>query len=334
MDETKGINLDGKETTDDDLVKKLIAAEEAKDHLRRQVKALSSDRAQMLDELHDIRNARSVPHQEPPKKRTRADTVRASAGDVHGMLQDTGAVAAFIGDLKLLEPDVIVLGGDVMECGGWLAKHQPIGFIALCDYSYQEDMQAANDFLDRVQTAAPHAEIHYLEGNHEDRVERWIVDQVMAHKRDAEFLRELAAPPTLLRLEERGIKYYRRSEIYVEGAPRGWFKLGHMFFTHELGRSKHAASQAVEKTAANVTYFHTHREDTATRVFPGVGICKAFNPGCLCSMQPVWKHSDPTTWSQGYGIDFIAKDGIFQRVHVPIWRGESLANAMIERFKS
>ena len=35
-----------------------------------------------------------------------------------------------------------------------------------------------------------------------------------------------------------------------------------------------------------------------------------------------------------YGIDIIAKSGNFQRFHVPIWRGESLAGAMIQRFKA
>jgi hypothetical protein len=48
----------------------------------------------------------------------------------------------------------------------------------------------------------------------------------------------------------------------------------------------------------------------------------------------MWRHSDPTNWNQGYDIDFITASGNFQRIHVPIWRGESLAGAMVERFKS
>jgi hypothetical protein len=79
---------------------------------------------------------------------------------------------------------------------------------------------------------------------------------------------------------------------------------------------------------------NTHREDTATIVFPSVGLVKAFNPGCLCSMQPIWMTSDCTSWSHGYAVDIIAKSDNFQRLHVPIWRGESLTGAMIERFKS
>lgn len=320
--------------TDDMAMEKVIAAQAQVNEMKRMLTALKRDRDDLLAEYTDIRNARPVPKSPPPRGNATVDTLRISAGDVHGMMQDKDAVAVFLHDVKTLQPDCIVLGGDIMECGGWLAKHQPVGFVALCDYSYQEDCIAANLFLDRLQEAAPNAEIHFVEGNHEDRVERWIVDVTRAHARDSEFLRKAFAPQTMLRLEERGIPYYRRTEIYVEGLPRGWIKLGKMFYTHSLTYSKNAARDAAAKTAGNVTYFCTHREDSATIVFPAVGIVKAFNPGCLCSMQPVWRNSDPTSWSQGYAIDFIAKSGEFQRVHVPIWRGKSLAAAMIERFKS
>jgi len=333
--EPESIGLTGKDVTADPAIEKVIAAQAKVYDLQRVNKALQRDRADLLAEYQDVQTARKL----PPRKRSRAGTKRAdsvcvSAGDVHGMRMDRVAVNAFIVDLTMLDPDIIVLGGDIVECGGWLAKHQPIGYVALSDYTYQEDIGAANWFLDEVQKAAPHADIHYLEGNHEDRVERWCVDQTMANNRDAQFLRAAFSPAALLRLEERGITYYRRSEIYGEGLPRGWIKLGKMYYTHELGASSNAARQAVLKTAGNVTYFHTHREDTATVVYPSVGMVKAFCPGCLSEMQPIWKHSDPTSWSQGYALDVIAKSGNFQRVHVPIWRGESLAGAMVERFRS
>jgi hypothetical protein len=319
----------------DDAIRKVIDAQSKLEDMRRELSALRKDRDDLLKEYSDMRNARKVPTvKAKPRASAGRDRVRVCVGDVHGMMMDKDAVAAFLADVRLLDPDEVVLGGDILECGGWLAKHQPIGFIALSDYSYQEDINAANWFLDELQKAAPRAEFHYIEGNHEDRVERWIVDQVMAHKRDAEFLYEAFSPRSMLRLAERGMPYYRRSEVYVEGCPRGWIKLGKMFFTHTLGRGKNAASQAASKTAGNVTYFCTHREDTATVVFPSVGLVKAFNPGCLCSMQPVWMNSDPTNWSQGYGVDIVTPSENFQRMHVPIWRGESLAGAMIERFKS
>lgn len=331
----KGINIQGKNISGDDAIRRVIDIQANLAQLEKENRALRRDRDQLLSEYRDFRNARKIRKVATQVRHTsKADRIRVAFGDVHGAMMDRPAVDAMLADLKRLNPDEIVIGGDLVECGGWLAKHHPLGFVATCSYTYQDDINAANWFLNQVCEAAPNADIHYLEGNHEDRVERWIVDQVMANQRDAAFLHNLASPAALLRLKDRGICYYRRSDIHVEGLPRGWIRLGEMFFTHSLTYSRNAARDAASKTAGNVTYFCTHREDAATIVFPAVGLVKAFNPGCLCQMQPVWKHSDPTSWSQGYAIDYIAKSGAFQRIHVPIWRGRSLATAMIERFKS
>jgi hypothetical protein len=330
----KPVNLKGKDHTDDPVIQKVIDAQAQLARLQRAYTAVKKDRDQLLDEYQDAKAARPVPKAPQRKKDHAAEIVRVYVGDVHGMKMDKSAVAAFLSDLKSIDPDEVVLGGDIVDCGGWLAKHQPMGYVAETDYSYQEDIAAGNWFLDEVQKATPRASIDFIEGNHEDRVERWVVDQVMAHTRDAEFLLEAFAPKSLLRLDERGINYYRRSVVYVDGLPPGWIKMGKMFMTHTLGTGKNAAQSALGKTAGNVTYWCTHREDTATAVLPGVGVVKAFNPGCLCMRQPLWRHSDPTNWSHGYGIDFIAPSGNFQRVHVPIWDGESLASTIISRFSS
>jgi hypothetical protein len=310
-------------------------AEESKfDALRKQIRELERDRDELLSEFNDVLNARPVQRSYDVPKTQPSDWVRVSMGDLHGMRQDKAAVAAFLHDMKVLQPNEFVILGDVVDCGGFLAKHQTLGFVAECDYTYREDIAAANDFLDRLQAACPNAVIHFIMGNHDDRVERWCVDQVMAKGRDAELLMSVYGPVAMLRLAERNIKVYRRDEIYGEGLPRGWLRLGKMFFTHDLGYSVNAARAAVLKAGGNVTFGHSHRWDTSSVVFPSVGVCAAFNPGCLCLMQPMYMHSKPTDWTQGYDIDFVSASGNFLRTHVPIWKGESLAGAMVERFKS
>lgn len=330
----KGTKIAGKSVTADTAIGKVIEAQARVEALRRENAALRKDRDGLLSEFTDLHRARAV-HASPvkPRKVPRTETVRVYAGDLHGMRMDRQCVAAFLDDVRRLDPDEIVLGGDMLECGGHLAKHQPIGYVALCDYTYQEDVQATNWFLDELQAVAPHAGIIYLEGNHEHRVERWCVDQAMANQRDAEFLRQVYGPATLLRLADRGIRYYPQANVHSEGLTRGWVQRGKMCLAHNLAEGKNAAAKAVDKAGYNVTYFHTHSFDASPRVLPQVGLVIAFSPGCLCEMQPMWRHSDPSGWNQGYDIDFIAASGNFQRIHVPIWRGESLAGAMIERFK-
>jgi len=334
MKKSQGIKLMGHVVSSDEAIRKVMVSAAKQRDSEAMVKALQRQCNELLDEFTAYRNARPVPKAPAKPRDGKAEKVRVIAGDLHGMRQDPAAASAFIADLKTLDPDEIVFLGDMNDCEGWLAKHHTIGFVANCDYSYAEDTKATNHFVDRVQAAAPHAVIHWVMGNHDDRVERAITDLTLGHQLDSAMLMKLWGPASVLRLEDRGIKWYRRDEIYGDGLPRGWIKIDKMCFTHELGRGKNAARDAVTRSAVNVTFGHTHRADAATVVFPGVGICKAFNPGCLCLMQPIYMHSDPTSWSQGYDVDFVAKSGNFQRISVPIWRGESLAGAMIERFKS
>lgn len=317
-----------------DEIKMRLAEESRFDSLKQKIRDLERDRDELLSEFNDVLNARPVARAPAPSKAVRENSVRVSFGDVHGMRQDKAAVSALMQDLKVLCPNEVVILGDMVDCGGFLAKHQTLGFIAECDYTYREDIAAANDFLDRLQEAAPDAAVHFIMGNHDDRVERWCVDQVMAKGRDAELLMSVYGPVAMLRLEERGFRVYKRDQIYGEGLPRGWMRLGKMHFTHDLGYSVNAARCAVLSAGGNVTFAHSHRWDTSSVVFPTVGICAAFNPGCLCCMTPMYMHSKPNNWTQGYDIDFVSASGNFLRTHVPIWRGESLAGEMVERFKS
>ena len=99
------------------------------------------------------------------------------------------------------------------------------------------------------------------------------------------------------------------------------------------GRSKNAASSAVGRTAGNVVFAHTHQSDESTLVLPGVGLVKAWNPGCMCQRQPLWRHSNPTNWSHGYAVQFVAKSGDFMHINVAIWEGKSLAREMVSRMR-
>lgn len=326
----KGHDKSGIVLSDNEAIKKLIDVQSKVRLLQDENKALRLDRNDLLREHEDYKNRRKIKSLADPKPTAGGDYLRVSFGDMHGCLMDKPAVAALLADIRRLGPDEIVIGGDMLECGGFLARHQPIGFVATSEYSYQDDVEACNWFLDELIKAAPTAQIIYLEGNHEDRVERWIVDVVRAHGREADFLLALNGPQSLLRIHERGIVYVRRMEA-ENGLPPGWIKRGKMYFAHELGGGKTAATKAAANTAGNVTFFHTHQESAATQVFPSVGIVKAFCPGCLCERQPLWRHSNPTNWSHGYGIDVIASSGNFQHVSVPIWEGESLGSALVGR---
>ena len=327
-------DLTTRRVTGDEAIGEVVAARAALAKVKRELAAVTKDRNDLLHEYGDLQKAR---YPAPPKPRARAkkrdEIVRVIANDVHGSMMDRPAVEAFLADLKDWDPDEVVLNGDIIECGGFLAAHHTLGYVAQAEYTLQDDIAAGNWFLDEIQKAAPRAQIHFIEGNHEDRLERWVVDQTMRHAREAEFLRQLIGPEVLLRLKERGVTYYRRGEHHLPGLPPGWIKLGKIFFVHELGGGKNAASAAVGRTAGNVVYAHTHVSDSSTTILPGVGLVAAWNPGCLCQRQPLWRHSNPTGWSHGYAVQFVSKQDTFLHLQVPISDGVSLAGSMHSRIR-
>lgn len=267
----------------------------------------------------------------PPKKQARTgDFVEVIFSDVHGNRHDRPALAALLADLKAIQPDRVFIGGDFINCGGFLAEHHTLGYVAEMDDSYEDDIRVANMLLDAIQQAAPRAEIHYLEGNHEWRVERWALTQKLAHHKDVEFLRRTFAPEYTLRLEHRGIRYYRQGHTHGECTVPGWVKMDKLFYVHKLNNARNAADVAVSQAGGNVVFFDTHRADFKPVRKPGVGLISAWNPGCLCELQPLWNHTRPSEWTHGYLVRSISrKTGNFQMVNVAINEGVSYGGMML-----
>ncbi len=236
-----------------------------------------------------------------------------------------------LGDLTVLNPDEVVLLGDHVDCGGFLAQHHTMGYVAQTDYSYEEDILFANAFLDSVQTAAPNAKIFYLEGNHEMRIEKWCVTETLRNKRDAEMLRRMLAPEFTLKLAARGISYYRQCEMYDGLRLPGTIKRGKNFFTHGFSTAKHAAAVHLAKIGGNVTHAHTHRADVATTELTNIGTISAYSPGCLCLKQPLWRHTDPTGWTHGEGMQIVdRRTAHFLQLNIPIVDGVSMMKPFLD----
>jgi hypothetical protein len=253
--------------------------------------------------------------------------------DIHGSHMDKPAIGAALHDIKRLnlnETSNVILLGDLLECGGFLAAHHTLGYVADVDeVSYQDDCIAASWFLDELMKISNGAAIHYIEGNHEHRVEQWAVTQSLGSGKDAAMLYEAFSPEIKLSLKQRGIMYYKRNEKYHGLEFPGVIKIGKCHYTHGASISRHAAAKHAEMYGANIVYGDTHRADSwISRSLP-TGIFGAWNPGCLCKLFPRWRHSSPSTWSHGYGIDVMDKAGGFLHINVPIKDGRSYLGNLI-----
>jgi len=100
------------------------------DDLERKVRTLRAELAAknktfsiVLTQLEKARATPRKPKIEPAKrhKRLKGDRVEVITGDWHGHKLDPAAFGAFLADLKALLPDRLFLGGDIIDCGGFLA---------------------------------------------------------------------------------------------------------------------------------------------------------------------------------------------------------------------
>lgn len=294
------------------------------------------------DELIDQQNARIerlgkdrfvIPSQKSRRK-TKGGFVRAIIPDTHGCFVDPTALGAMLSDLQLLAPKEIVLLGDHLDCGGFLAQHHTLGYVAEADYTFEDDVDAANDMLDKVQSICPNADMHYLEGNHEQRIEKWCVTQALRNKQDAAKLLGVFGTETQLHLKQRKIAFYKQGQFYHGCRIPSTIKLGKCYFTHGSRVGRNATQAMLGDYAACVVFGHVHKIQSASSRTVEGGEIGAWTPGCLCRLQPLWRHTSITDWSHGYGVQLVRPDGDFLHITVPIIEGKSYLLNLTSMIKS
>jgi hypothetical protein len=290
------------------------------------VKGLESENTKLralLAEHDRLRKAKVVKVQPAkPLRRPPESFIRVIVPDSHGAHADPEAMAAFMADLKMLDPAEIVLIGDHLDCGGTFSSHQRSYTNEMAE-SYSDDVAHCNGHLDGMQEAAPRAWMGYLEGNHEQHIERWAARNFSAFK-DAEMFVGAMGPRAVLNLDKRGIEYYKRSVHYDGLSIPGAIRRGKIVFVHGISHSKHATFTHLIRVGTNVVHGHTHRAQSAverTVMSDGFG---AWCPGTLAKLQPLYKHTEPTSWSHGYAVQFVQRvSGRFLHLNVSIADGES-----------
>lgn len=280
------------------------------------------------EQIERYRKAKFVLPTGEKRARDGKSYIRVAIPDTHGAHLDKKAAAAFLSDLENLQPSEVVLLGDHLDCGGFLAAHHVLGFVPEAEYTFEDDVIAANTFLDEVQKRTPHAKWWYIIGNHEARIEKFIIKKVLNNPRDAKYFRDMYGPESVLDLHKRGMTVIRRDQTYGGLARRGMVKIGKCLFTHGKRCGVNAARATLAQTAANVTFGHTHRIDSCLKE-TSKQLVGAWSHGCLCQLHPLYYDTDTTDWSHGYGFHVVDKNGDFMSVTVPIMNGRSLCGGWL-----
>lgn len=247
---------------------------------------------------------------------------------------DEDAIKVALSVISHLKPELIVCVGDNLDLPE-MGKYVTYPSYAL---TTQATIDRATVFCAEMRSAAPHAQIVWLAGNHEERMPKYIVQNATA----AYGLRRGHEPeswpvlsvPFLCRMDDFKVEYrpgYPASDIWVNKKLR----IIHGDRVKSAGSTAHVYLNA-EKSS--VIYGHIHRIEMAYKTredWDGPRTIMAASPGCLARIdgaipstkggvdldgRPITRHEN---WQQGLGIVMYEDNGDhkFSYECMPIYSG-------------
>jgi hypothetical protein len=202
-----------------------------------------------------------------PASRPSNIKVLMQVNDAHFPFQHKPSVQASLDALEIVKPDTLMTGSDLID------------FYALSKYdknpkrqnSLQDDLDSAQDFLEQQRKlVGPQCKIHYLEGNHEARLKKYL-------KRNAKALANLRA----LRLGELLDTGSLDVHLHTYGK---LIKVGDVYYTHGTTHSAGGGNTArshIKRIGGSVSVGHCHRL-SVVHERKDTGFFTGFEGGCLC----------------------------------------------------
>ena len=232
---------------------------------------------------------------------------------------DRRAMQAVLYAAQTLQPEVVVFVGDWLDLAEWSDK-----FVRSPEYSEttQPALEEGHWWLARFRRAVPHAKMAFIQGNHEERIER----AINLHMRAAFNLTPAAQvdhPPMLnlrylLGLDSLHIQY-------VDGYPNGrfWLNKGTVVF-HGEGSAK--LDKALASSNVNLIQGHGHRLQLISRIDKYARprkMLQGLMAGTLCKLDgSVPAGTSEVEWQQGFGTVWFEPEGFEAALHAhPILDG-------------
>ncbi len=211
-----------------------------------------------------------------------------------------------------LQPDTVVVLGDFLD-GESVSLHEPdeVGGVDL-----EAELESVNAALDQLDAIGASTRV-YLEGNHEQRLSRYIA-------RKAPALWRTMRLPDLLRLKERGWQWvpYRTS-----------YRLGRVHLTHDTGSAGLNAHRSSAKAfMGSAVIGHTHRMAyEVTGRFQGKPYLGAML-GWLGDAKKAARYiheAKSAEWVHGFGFAVLDADGYVHLQPVPIVGGRACVAGLL-----
>jgi len=229
--------------------------------------------------------------------------------DIHLGHEDKKSLDIALEYLKDKNIDVLILGGDVIDFESisfWKNKNQ---------YSLVEELEMAKQFLKELRKEFPDSVIYYIEANHEQRAERYLISKA----KEFSYLDDLSIP-NLLKLSELDIFYISQiKHIEQNQIP---FHINNLIFLHghevKVNYSTiNIARSMFLKTQANIIFGHFHTTQSYYQRNILNQIQGAWSVGSLCHLHP--QYSPINNWNNGFAYIETLSPSEFQvfnfRIH-------------------
>lgn len=223
------------------------------------------------------------------------------ASDIHIPFQDDAAVRSFVKYCKEKQPEVVVLNGDVLDMFMLSRFTKGEGRNPL------EEMTMCQGFLDSLRKAVPNADIYYVIGNHENRLEKYV----------------LTKAPELASLIEDVFTIIKTSDYKVRGCASVTFNDNFVckHGTYIGNKSGLSAIKEMENSYMSGATGHVHRgivyrARKAGRKFVWI------ETGCLCSLNP--EYCILPNWCQGFATVEFKNGKVYKAKFLEIEKGKIL----------
>lgn len=234
--------------------------------------------------------------------------------DVHVPDHDRRLWASWLDWCRDEKPQEVIIGGDFLELES-CSEHGGVARPALLT----EELAAGKEALADIRRANPNARLTYLEGNHETRLTRKVINKLPD-------LDGAVTIPEALELKKLGVSWHKYGDVIMRG------KLG---VTHGWWCNEHHAAKHLRKAKCSIAYGHTHRPQVFTDGGVDGDVNGAFGMPCMRSLNADWVNGAPTGWIQGFGVFYVQPNGLFTPYMVLafdgafVWGGKPYGGAEI-----
>lgn len=212
-----------------------------------------------------------------------------------------------MGFIKDFQPDHVILGGDILDCGS-ISHHNHGKPGAVEGFRLLADAKELSAAIIKPTEELKTKSLTYIIGNHED----WLTDLV----EQIPALEGIVDVRSVLNLKSKW-------KIIPVGEAH---RLGKLVFVHgdQIKGGVHSAKYAVEAYQRNVFFGHHHTHQAFTRVssLEMNGHTGTAVP-CLCRKNPKYGGGSPNRWMQGFLYGYINEDKTFNAYVVVIIDGKA-----------